>query len=221
MNWVDLTCLGLMILGALSGLTRGFTRECVGLFGWVVAAGLANRWYPDLAPQLATYINSPNIANIVSFLAIFFIACIVINAVANAIVGQSSARISLLGRLDRLLGAICGGFKSYAGLAILYLLGGMLFPSAQWPEPLQESQMVPYVYKGAVYLNNLLPNAMQRDVVVPQIKTPRNPLPDMNSTSNGAGSMKDTDVTDTPSPAASETDSPQQPDHSAGASTPP
>ncbi|MCT6842767.1 MAG: CvpA family protein [Commensalibacter sp.] len=185
MNWIDLVCLGVIILGALSGLTRGFTRECIGLFGWIIAASLANRWYPDLAPRLSPYVNSENLANIASFIVIFALTCIVINALANAVVGQNSARISLLGRLDRLLGAICGGVKGYAGLAILYLIGGIIFPAAQWPEPLQESQMVPYIYQGAVLINNLLPSSMQRDVVVPQTKTPRVSIPDGTGLHNG------------------------------------
>lgn len=177
MNWVDLICLGIIILGALSGLTRGFTRECIGLFGWIVAATLANRWYPELAPKLSSYVSSDSLASIAAFLIIFALASIVINTLANAVVGQHSARISLLGRLDRLLGALCGGIKGYAGLAILYLLGGIIFPSAQWPDPLQESQIVPYIYDGARFINNLLPNAMQRDVIVPQTKAPRATLP--------------------------------------------
>lgn len=178
MNWVDLVCLGVIILGALSGLTRGFTRECIGLFGWILAASLANRWYPDLALKLTPYISSENLTNISAFLIIFALTCIIINALANAVVGQNSARISLLGRLDRLLGAMCGGIKGYAALAIFYLIGGIIFPAAQWPDPLQESQMVPYIYQGAVLINNLLPSSMQRDVIVPQTKAPRISIPD-------------------------------------------
>ncbi|CAI3951134.1 Colicin V production accessory protein CvpA [Commensalibacter communis] len=177
MNWIDLVCLGIIILSALSGLTRGFTREFIGLFGWVVAASLANRWYPDLAPKITPYISNETIADIASFATIFILCCIVINTLANVIVGQNSTRFSILGRLDRLLGAACGAVKGFATLAIIYIFGGIVFPSAQWPEILQESQMVPYVYQGAVYINGLLPSSMQRDIIVPQIKTPRTSYP--------------------------------------------
>ncbi len=184
MNWVDLVCLCVMILGGLSGLTRGFTRECIGLFGWVIAASLANRWYPEVSPKLQPYVNSENLANILSFILIFILVCIVINALANIVVGQNSTRFSILGRLDRILGAICGSIKGYAGLAILYLIGGIIFPSALWPEPLQESQVVPYIYKGAETINNLLPSSMQHDVVVPQTKEPKTIIPNDNKLDN-------------------------------------
>lgn len=187
LNWIDLICLGVVALGALSGLTRGFTREFIGLFGWVIAASLANRWYPDLTPKITPYITNQTLADVISFVAIFLVCSIVVNALANIIVGQNSTRFSLLGRLDRILGAACGALKSYAGLAIIYILGGIIFPSAQWPDSLQESQAVPYVYQGAVYLNELLPNSMQRDIVVPQTKAPRATYPtntDVNTDPN-------------------------------------
>ena len=97
---------------------------------------------------------------------------------------QNSTRFSILGRLDRILGAICGSIKGYAGLAILYLIGGIIFPSALWPEPLQESQVVPYIYKGAETINNLLPSSMQHDVVVPQTKEPKTIIPNDNKLDN-------------------------------------
>lgn len=212
MNWVDLICLGIILLGVLSGLTRGFTRECIGLFGWVLAASLANRWYPDLAPKLSAYVSSDNLASITAFVIIFALTCIVINALANAVVGQNSARISLLGRLDRLLGALCGGIKGYAGLAIVYLIGGIIFPAAQWPDPLQESQMVPYIYKGAIFINNLLPNSMQRDVVVPQTKAPRI-IPNETGTEN-YGVPNPSNKTTTNEPSAIQPDGTDQENNS-------
>ncbi|MDI2112006.1 CvpA family protein [Commensalibacter nepenthis] len=185
MNWIDLVCLGVIVLSALSGLTRGFTREFIGLFGWVVAASLANRWYPDLVPKITPYISNETLADIASFAIIFLLCCIVINTLANVIVGQNSTRFSILGRLDRILGAACGAVKGFATLAIIYILGGIIFPAAQWPDTLQESQMVPYVYQGAAYINELLPSSMQRDIVVPQVKTPRSSYPaDTNTNTN-------------------------------------
>lgn len=177
LNWIDLVCLGVVVLGALSGLTRGFTREFIGLFGWVVAASLANRWYPDLAPKITPYISNETIVDIISFVAIFLLCSIVINTLANVIVGQNSTRFSLLGKLDRILGAACGAVKSFAGLAIIYILGGIIFPNAQWPDILQESKAVPYVYQGAVYINGLLPSSMQREIITPQTKEPRATYP--------------------------------------------
>ncbi|MDI2091765.1 CvpA family protein [Commensalibacter oyaizuii] len=191
MNWIDLVCLGVVILGALSGLTRGFTREFIGLFGWIIAASLANRWYPDLTPKITPYISSESVANIIAFIAIFLLASIVINTLANVIVGQNSTRFSILGRLDRILGAVCGGVKGYAGLAIIYLVGSILVPGYQWPETLQESQVVPYIYKGAVYINDLLPTSMQREVVVPQLKTPRMTIPQAPSSTKDTFSYPD------------------------------
>lgn len=177
LNWIDLVCLAVVVLGALSGLTRGFTREFIGLFGWVVAASLANRWYPDLAPKITPYISNETLVDVASFIVIFFLCSIVINALANLVVGQNSTRFSLLGRLDRILGAACGAVKGFAGLSIVYILGGIVFPNAQWPDSLQESKAVPYVYEGAVYINELLPSSMQREIVVPQTKEPRATYP--------------------------------------------
>lgn len=200
LNWIDLVCLGVVVLGALSGLTRGFTREFIGLFGWVVAASLANRWYPDLSPKITPYISNETIADIISFVVIFLLCSIVINTLANVIVGQNSTRFSLLGRLDRILGAACGAVKSFAGLAIIYILGGIIFPNAQWPDTLQESKAVPYVYQGAVYINGLLPSSMQRDIIVPQTKEPRATYPTNTDTSTDpneplpATKPSDTDV---------------------------
>lgn len=187
MNWIDLVCLGIIVLSALSGLTRGFTREFIGLFGWVVAASLANRWYPDLSPKITEYISNQTLADVASFIVIFLLCSVLINALANIIVGQNSTRFSLLGRLDKLLGAACGALKGFAGLAIVYIFASILFPAAQWPDSLQESKIIPYVYHGAVYINGLLPSAMQREIVVPQTKPTRETYPnnnDMNTDPN-------------------------------------
>ena len=176
MNWVDLSCIVLLVFGALSGLNRGFIREVVGLFGWVFAAGVSNQWYPSVMPKLQPYIPSETVATIISFAGIFLLVCILINALANLLFG-TTARISILGRVDRILGALCGAVKCFAGLSVIYILGTSAFPSAEWPEVLQESQIVPPVYQGAVYINDLLPNSVKRNLPAPQIKTPRTIMP--------------------------------------------
>lgn len=194
LNWVDLACLAVIGLGALSGLSRGFTREIIGLFGWVIAASLANRWYHDLIPRITPYISSEPMAGVIAFIGILLLVIVIINVFANAIVGANSSRFALLGRLDKLLGLGCGGIKGYAGLSIIYLLGGIIFPSAEWPNSLQKSQIIPYVYDGANYINNLLPNSMQRNVVVPQTTAPRIIIPNSAKTPNDATQPPDNSV---------------------------
>ncbi|CAK7193520.1 hypothetical protein COMNV_01738 [Commensalibacter sp. Nvir] len=179
-NWIDLVGLIIILFGALSGLSRGFTREFIGLLGWVISAVLANRWYGNLAPQITSYINSDIIAAVISFISIFILTSLVINTVANAVVGPNSSKFSLLGRLDKLMGACCGAVKGAAGLCILYLLSGIVFSNQQWPQAFQESQLIPYLYQGALCVNNLLPSFMQKEVMVPQSVAPRLTIPTEN-----------------------------------------
>lgn len=153
---IDIITLVIVGLSALHGLWRGFTRQALGLGGWIVAIVLACRFYPALVPWTHGYLSNLLASEAAAFVLVL-IGLLMAATMLSAFIVRL-VHLAALGGLDRLLG--CGFGAIRGGLLVI-----LLFMVAQWlmqPEDMlrleKNGRLTPYIQLGAAYIQPLLPD---------------------------------------------------------------
>ncbi len=117
----------LVLISALLATMRGLTREVLSLVTWGGSAVFAWWMYAN-NPELArSYVADPTVADIVTVLASFIIALIVLHLLTMWIADLVSD--SKIGPLDRSLGFVFGGVRGVLIAVVLLIFGQWLFAS--------------------------------------------------------------------------------------------
>jgi len=117
---LDIVVLLLIGLGGIAGLARGFVTEVLSLLAWV-AAIMAVRFLYPAGKTLAFHLTGTESgAAILAFASIFLTTFIVFRMIAGELGDRT--RSSVVGPVDRVLGAGFGAFKGLIGASILYLV---------------------------------------------------------------------------------------------------
>lgn len=153
MNWLDILILGLVLLGAYSGLRTGLIRTIVTLAGLGLAIPLAGRFYAPLAQQLA-FVQGENQAKVVAFAVILISVMVGAALIGNFL--RSLASWLLLGWVDRLGGLFIGAFMA-ATLCGLLVITLARFPLLGLDEVIRESRIAPFFLSYFPGLLGLLP----------------------------------------------------------------
>ncbi|AVX04975.1 CvpA family protein [Maritalea myrionectae] len=117
----------LVLISALLATMRGLTREVLSLVTWGGSAVFAWWMYannPDLA---RSYVADPTVADIVTVLASFIVALIILHLLTMWIADLVSD--SKIGPLDRSLGFVFGGIRGVLIVVVLLIFGQWLFAS--------------------------------------------------------------------------------------------
>jgi membrane protein required for colicin V production len=171
MNWVDLAVLGVVVVSALLGMMRGFVREALGLCAWLAAAYAALRGFHDAQPIVRSWVGDPNLADPLAFGGVFLIVLIVLSIVAHMI--AQVVRGSVLGGLDRSLGAVFGVARGAILVVAAYIVAGMVLPTDRWPPVVLDARVLPAVHDGAVWAARQLPEGYRPQVA----PAPGQPVP--------------------------------------------
>lgn len=115
---MDIAALIVLGMSALWGLTRGLATELSGLVAWVAAVLLALRYHAVLEPFLSSYIKESWLLSGASDLIVFVVLLLFFSSIAARV--GNAARNSLLGGVDRILGA------AFRSAARLFRSGGAL-----------------------------------------------------------------------------------------------
>lgn len=136
----NIILIGLLILGFLIGLKRGFILQAFHLIGFITAFVIAAIYYDNLAKKLALWIPYPDLANdslwadflkalplenafynAIAFAIIFFATKIVLQIIASML--DFVASLPILNSINKLLGAFLGFVEVYLiAFIILYIL---------------------------------------------------------------------------------------------------
>lgn len=116
-HWLDWVIVSIIGVSILTGLFRGFVKECVAISVWVLALWLAFRYIHTIDPWLQPYLADKTARSIASF-AIVFLAILLLGAILNTVLSFILKRSGLSGT-DRLLGM---GFGFLRGVFIVSLL---------------------------------------------------------------------------------------------------
>lgn len=129
---VDIGVIVVLLISAILGLVRGFTRELFSILAWVGAAAISYFAYPYVQPWLNDLIGIELLSELGSAVGVFIIAMIVLTlvfaAIADKIRGQKT------GPLDRSLGFLYGLARGAVVLVAAYMIFSWFVPpEEQWP----------------------------------------------------------------------------------------
>ena len=155
MNWVDLMVLLIVAISAVVAFARGFISEVLGIGGWIGAFFIANYAAPIFRPTMRSMLGNSDIADPAAYAAVFLVALILLSIVTGIIGG--AVRTSVLGGIDRTLGAVFGIARGIVIVAAIYVGTGFVIPTDRWPQGVAEARSIPYVYALAGKLAALLP----------------------------------------------------------------
>jgi membrane protein required for colicin V production len=150
MTPADWMICALVLVNVVAAATQGFFSEALTMAGLIVGYIVAAWQYRGLAEWFETFLKNPWLAEIFSFLIIFF-AIVFLFGLAARIARWLMKEVGLSG-LDRFLGAILGLLKG--GLMVAVILMGMT-AFAPTSKLLANSEFAPYflvVGRAAIWL---------------------------------------------------------------------
>jgi len=120
---IDYIILAVIGLSVLTGLFRGFVKECIALIVWVVAIWCAYTYTSTAASWLTSYINDASVRTAVGF-ALVLVVVLLIGAIINGLLSFVLHRTGLSGT-DRLLGMLFGFVRGVFIVALVIVVLNM------------------------------------------------------------------------------------------------
>lgn len=152
MNWVDLIVVIFLVRGGYVGFSQGFSVEIFKTAGMIAASVLSLLHYSRVGASLSSCSFLPiQIANFISFLAIFFALLIVFKIVR--VVLFKLLHLELFGGLQMWGGLILGLARSLI-FASLFLFALTMLPVEYFRESIEEKS-----FSGA-YLKGIVPRIL-------------------------------------------------------------
>lgn len=146
MNAIDI--LVLLVIGgcAVLGLMRGFVLETLSLMAWVLAIFCIRLFHGSVAELLTPFIGTTSGAAILALVLVFGITFGAGKLLAHAI-GRRT-RQSVLGPVDRVLGAGFGAVKGLIGATLVFLAFSLVYDTfygsgARRPDWLSDARTYP------------------------------------------------------------------------------
>jgi membrane protein required for colicin V production len=124
MTALDIIVLLLVGGAGFLGLMRGFVAEALSLIAWVLAVFMVKMCHGVVATMLTKPVGTEAGASVLAFAIIFGVTFFVGRRVAASI--GESARKSVIGPLDRVLGLGFGALKGLIGATILFLMASLV-----------------------------------------------------------------------------------------------
>lgn len=154
LTWVDLTFIIITTLSVFIGLYRGFIREALSLFVWILAVWVAVTYVNPVSDALQNSIANYHMRVIAAF-TLLFIATVFLGAMLNHLIGRFIQRTGLTG-VDHVLGILFGFLRSMLLLALIALAINFtpFVDSQTW----HDSLLVPFVNPMAKWLAANVPN---------------------------------------------------------------
>ena len=105
MNPLDIVIIVALIIPVFTGLKQGLIKAALSLAGLIVGVILASNFYQQLGGMMG-FISNEDIANVTAFIIILVVVMIIANVAV--ILLKFTAKVAMLGWVDRLGGAIFG-----------------------------------------------------------------------------------------------------------------
>ena len=156
MTWIDIVIILIIFLSAVISSIRGFAKEALSLFGWILAFWVSLSFSGGLSLMMADTIQDPILRLIVAFL-VLFIASLIASTILNYFVIQLVERTGMTGA-DRSIGIVFGVLRGILIVTAIVMFSG-LTPFPQTPS--WDNSFFLYYFEGfAVWLRDLMPADM-------------------------------------------------------------
>lgn len=120
MNLFDMLVIAILAYCVIRGIFRGLIKEMSALIGVLAGFYFAYSYYMWVARPLLQWTAVAKYANIISFLAIFCLAFLVVSIIGMVI--RYVLNISFMGWFDRVCGGIFGTLKGLMIISILFIV---------------------------------------------------------------------------------------------------
>jgi len=129
-NMIDLFMTGVLLIGLIFGLWKGFLRSLTALAGLVIGVIAAARYHSWVGPYLNKVSSlDPQIAAILSMLIIFIVVQVIFVLIRRLL--DALIDLTRLGWLDRTFGGMMGLFASF--LLVAAGVQALLIAMPEWP----------------------------------------------------------------------------------------
>ena len=161
LNIADWFILIVLTASGLISLARGFTKEFLSLFLWIVAFVAAVSLESLATPTINEYVGNVEISKILSYIVVFMI-CIILGGMVIKFISKLIKWSGASG-FDRFLGVLFGLGR---GLIVLFVIFLLLPASVKSTDLIDKSKITPLIEKYApqieAYLRDLIDN---KDIV--------------------------------------------------------
>ena len=156
MIWIDYVIIGLISIGLIKGMLRGFSLEIYSLLIWILAAGVGLILSREFSVFLEASI-SDTVPKIAASFALLFLITLIVGFVIRMILGESFKTDNLT-FLDYLGGMIFGIVHGMLLVVILVMLAGLTaLPDDLW---WKDSKLLPPYQTGAIWLRDHIPSGL-------------------------------------------------------------
>jgi membrane protein required for colicin V production len=159
MSWIDWAIAGIVLFSVAGAALQGFVSEVIALAGAVVGFLLAAWEYPAVAGRVQPYVKESWVADLVGFLAVFFVVLLLTGFVAK--IARWIVRHAGLNWVDRLLGAAFGLARGVITVAVLVMALAAFEPGSTL---LKNSQLAGYFVVAASGMSWMAPSLVRQRV---------------------------------------------------------
>jgi membrane protein required for colicin V production len=149
MTALDIIVLLLVAGGLVRGAMRGFVGEVLSLASWIAAILALKLLHTPVSSALEAPVGTAAGAAVLAFALVFGIVFIAGKLIARRLGGATKR--SVIGPIDRVLGAGFGALKGLIGATLLYLGANLVYDtfygaSAQRPDWMADSRTYPLLH---------------------------------------------------------------------------
>lgn len=123
MSALDIFVITLLLGGGAIGFVRGFVYEVLSLVAWVAAIAMIKLFHTQLSSGLGSIVDTYAAAAVLAFALLFVPTFVLVKVLARSIGGRT--RRSLLGPVDRALGAGFGVVKGLLAATLFFLFANL------------------------------------------------------------------------------------------------
>lgn len=154
---LDILVVVLVGAGLVFGLLRGFVAEILSLFAWILAILALSYLHAPVSNLLQGPVGSG--AWLLAFILVFGVVFVLGKLASRRLGGR--VRRSVVGPLDRLLGALFGGLKGLIGATLLFLALNFVFDlmwgrAAPRPDWMADSRTYPLLEASGGAISDLV-----------------------------------------------------------------
>ena len=149
MTALDIIVILLVGAGLVTGWLKGFVGEVLSLAAWIVAIVFLRLFHTPATNALQGAVGTRAGAAVLAFAVVFGVVFLIGKLVARQVGG--GVKRSVIGPVDRVLGAGFGAVKGLIGATLLYLGANLVYDTiygadAQRPQWLASSRTYPLLY---------------------------------------------------------------------------
>lgn len=159
MTSLDMAVMLMVSGGAILGFMRGLAQEVTSLIAWVLAIAAVHLLHAPVTEILAAQVGTPGAAALLGY-TLLFGTVFLLGKWASRATGQR-ARASIVGGVDRGLGAGFGAIKGLLVATLLFMLASLIYDlgfggDAERPTWMTDSRTYPALSATAAALSDVI-----------------------------------------------------------------